>query len=122
MVAQPNPPIVIKAVVGEDRRLIIDLPPDAPTGNVTVMVAATEPAPQAPAIPVNSERERLRAILLAAGRLSIPQPDEVVDYPPNPDWTTAGKRPSDEAIRQAGILPAGARPSEEIIDELRNDD
>lgn len=110
MVAQPHPPIVIKAVVGEDRRLIIDLPPDAPTGNVTVMVAATEASPEVPATPINSERERLRAILLAAGKLSIPQPDEIVDYPPNDNWLTAGK------------LPPGTPSSEETLRELRGDE
>ncbi len=36
MVAQRQQPIVINVMVGEDRRLIVDLPPDTPTGNYTV--------------------------------------------------------------------------------------
>jgi len=114
MVAQRQQPIVIHAVVSEDHRLIIDLPPDGPTGNVIVMVASTEvtaPPQESSDMVVNPERERLRAILLAAGKLGtahMPPPGTI--------------RPSEEAIRQAGILPAGARPSEEIIRELRDDD
>lgn len=113
MVAQRQTPIVIHAVVGEDRRLIIDLPSNTPIGSVTVMVASTESeaVPESPATPVNTERERLRAILLAAGKLGTA-------HMPLPGT----KRPSDEEIRQAGVLPAGVRPSEDIIRELRDDD
>ena len=114
MVAQRQQPIVINTVVGEDRRLIIDLPPDMPIGHVMVMVSSTEavtPAEKQEELVANPERERLRAILLAAGKLGtahMPPPGTV--------------RPSEEEIRQAGIMPVGARPSEEIIRELRDDD
>src|SRR4051794_3382137 len=73
MVAQRQQPIVINAVVGEDRRLIIDLPPEMPTGKVMVMVALTEPVSTAEEVSatgyINPERERLRAVLLAKGKL-----------------------------------------------------
>jgi hypothetical protein len=38
MVAQRQQPIVINAVVGEDRRLIIDLTPDFPIGETIVTI------------------------------------------------------------------------------------
>ncbi len=112
MVAQRQPTIVINAVVGEDRRLIIDLPPDTPTGSVTVMVAPTqrEAVAEASLTTVNPERERLRAILLAAGKLGTAHYDEVVNYPQDDDWMTAGK------------LPIGTPSSEETLRELRGDE
>ena len=114
MVMQRQKPIVVNAVVGDDHRLVVDLPPDGPTGSVMVMIAPTEsttPTEESTTAPINSERERLRAILLAAGKLGtahMPEPGTI--------------RPSEEEIRKAGILPPGARPSEEIIRELRDDD
>ena len=112
MVAGRKDRIVVSAVVGEDHKLIIDLPPDAPTGHVQVVVESDEPVTvEQPSIYINPERERLRAILLAAGKLGtahVPPPGTV--------------RPSDDEIRQAGMLPPDARPSEDIIRELREDD
>lgn len=112
MVAQRQPTIVINAVIGEDRRLIIDLPPDTPMGSVTVMVAPTEneTPSESPTPPVNTERERLRAILLAAGKLGNAYPDEAISYPVNDDWMAAGK------------LPPGTPSSEETLRELRSDE
>ncbi len=114
MVVQRQQPIVINAVVGEDHRLIIDLPPDGPTGNVMVMVAPTEaaaPVQASPDLVVNPERERLRAILLAAGKLGtahMPPPDMVF--------------PTEEEIRQAVIMPPGTPSSEETLRELRSEE
>ena len=78
MVAQRQQPIVINAVVGEDHRLIVDLPPDFPLGEVTVTITWDQVEP--------------------------------VDYPSEDTWINAG------------ILPPGTRPSEEILRELRDDD
>jgi hypothetical protein len=114
MVAQRQQPIVINAVIGEDHRLIVDLPLDGPTGNVMVMIAPTEsPSPVQPSsdVVVNPERERLRAILLAAGKLGtahMPEPGTVF--------------PTEEEIRQAGIMPPGTPSSEETLRELRSDE
>jgi hypothetical protein len=114
MGAQHQQPIVINAVVGEDHRLIIDLPPNGPIGNVLVMVASTEvaaPVQESPDVVVNPERERLRAILLAAGKLGtahMPPPDTIF--------------PTEEEIRQAGIMPPGTPSSEETLRELRGDE
>lgn len=114
MIAQRPQPIVIQAVVGEDHRLIIDLPPDMPTGSVTVTVAPTEaviPTEPSSAAYVNPERERLRAILLAAGKLGT------AHMPP-----VGMVFPTEEEIRQAGIMPPGTPSSEETLRELRSDE
>ena len=112
MVAQRQQPIVVNAVVNEDHRLIIDLPPDGPTGSVMVMIAPTEaPMEAEKPVPVNERREHFRAILLAAGKLGtahMPPPDMVF--------------PSEEEIRQAGIMPPGTPSSEETLHELRSDE
>lgn len=52
--------ITLSAVVGEDRRLVIDLPKDTPTGPVELII---RPATG------NAAREAARAKLLAAGAL-----------------------------------------------------
>lgn len=97
MVMQRQKPIVINAVVSDDHRLVVDLPPDGPTGSVMVMIAPTDsttPTEESSTAPINPERERLRAILLAAGKLGtahMPEPGTVF--------------PTEEEIYQAGILP-----------------
>jgi hypothetical protein len=58
--------IVLSAEVGEDRRLVIDLPPNTPTGRVDVVIKHHEGV-QAPI--TNPAREAARAKLLAAGFL-----------------------------------------------------
>jgi hypothetical protein len=98
-------PITLSAVVGEDRRLIIDLPPDTPVGPVELVVRPTTiPAPRSG----NMTREEARAILLAAGSLvtTIRAPEGTVPLTP-------------EEILEIGKLPPGARPSEELVDEDR---
>ena len=112
MVAQRQQPIVINAVVGEDRRLIIDLPPETPTGNVMVMVASTEPVTtgETSSTYVNPERERLRAILKAKGKLGTAHYVEQVEYPSDEEWMNAGK------------MPLGTPSSEETLRELRSDE
>ena len=58
--------IVLTLDVGEDHRLIIDLPADTPPGKVNVVITAY----QANATHTNPAREAARAKLLAAGALS----------------------------------------------------
>lgn len=114
MIAQHQQPIVATVVVGEDRRLIIDLPPDTQPGTFMVMIAQTEspqPAALSPDVPINPERERLRAILLAKGLLGtahMPPPGTVF--------------PTEEEILKAGIMPPGTPSSEETLRELRSDE
>jgi hypothetical protein len=108
--------ITVSAVIGDDRRLQIDLPDDAPTGEVEVIVRRIEP-PQpesesnsAYEIPPNPAREAARAKLLAANFLvtGIRAPEGTVPL-------TAEER------MRIGTLPPGARPSEELIDEDRGE-
>jgi hypothetical protein len=104
--AQTTPPIHIKAIIGEDRRLVIDLPPDTPTGPVELVI---HPAPeQTEKKPLT--REEARAKLLAAGLLvtSIHAPEGTVPLTP-------------EELLRVGQLPPDARPSEELIDEDRGE-
>lgn len=111
MIAGRKKRIVVSAVVGEDHKLIIDLPPDAPTGQVQVVVEANEPMTTEPAsIPANPERERLRAILLAAGKLGTAHIVDDIDYPTDEEWM------------KAGIMPPGTPSSEETLRELRSDE
>lgn len=113
MIAHHQQPIVTTVVVGEDRRLIIDLPPDTQPGTFMVMIAQTEspqPATPSPDVPINPERERLRAILLAKGKLGTVHYVENIVYPSDDEWMNAG------------IMPPGTPSSEETLRELRSDE
>ena len=97
--------ITLSVMVGEDRRISIELPPGTPTGPAEVLVlprGALAPAPANPA------REAARAKLLAAGLLDTEVID-IGDYEPL----------SDEELEHVGTLPRGARPSHELVDEDR---
>lgn len=96
--------ITVSAVVQADRKLILTLPDDAPTGPVSVTIKPVE----AGAAPGSSHREAIRARLLAAGFLvaHIGVPEDVDLLSP-------------EEIQALGTLPEGARPSEELIGEDR---
>jgi hypothetical protein len=96
--------VMISVEVGEDRRLVIDVPPDVPLGPADVVIvprngkrATTNPA-----------REAARAKLRAAGLLStnIYAPKDAIVL-------------TDEELMRVGRLAPGARPSEELIDEDR---
>ena len=102
--------------VGEDKKLILDLPPEMPVGLVDVQISLrrTEDLGDRPA--TNGEqvetwaekRERFRKILLEAGLLST------VHY------ATEGSVPlTDEERMRLGTLPPGARPTDEYVDEDR---
>ncbi|MEO8610887.1 MAG: hypothetical protein ABI690_23520 [Chloroflexota bacterium] len=106
MVAQRDmKPITLSAVVGEDRRLIIDLPSDTPVGQVELVI---RPAMAMPPSSANMTREEARAILLAAGSLvtTIHAPEGTVPLTP-------------EQILEIRKLPPGARSSDELVDEDR---
>jgi hypothetical protein len=94
--------IVLSAEIGEDRRLVIDLPPDAPLGPVQVTIQVQEPYTS-----TNPAREAARAKLLAAGFLvtGIQAP--------------AGIAPlSVEERLRLGTLPSGVS-LDDIIDQDR---
>jgi hypothetical protein len=91
--------------IGEDRRLVIDLPPEMPLGpaeaNVVIEMALSSEA-------VPDDRAVLMARLRAAGviRESVPVPVDA-------------RQLSDMERIKIGTLPPGARPSHELIDEDR---
>ncbi len=107
MAAQHQEIIVLSAVIGEDRKLVIELPPDAPTGPVELTVRSTR-AEYKP--PYNLAREAARAKLLAAGALSTAH-----EAPAGAVAMTV-----EERIR-IGTLPPGARSSDELINEDRGE-
>jgi hypothetical protein len=97
--------VMIPVEVGEDRRLVIDVPPVVPIGPADVVIV---PRPDGQKATTNPAREEARAKLRAAGALST------IRYAP------ADARPlSDEELMRIGQLAPGARPSEELIDEDR---
>ncbi|MBN1285626.1 MAG: hypothetical protein JXB47_09525 [Anaerolineae bacterium] len=96
--------ITLSVVIGEDRRLVINLPDTIPTGLVELVIRPVQPVDRAA---LHAEREAARQKLLAAGLLAtdLGIPDDLEPY-------------SDEELEQI-VLPPGARPSEELIDEDR---
>ncbi|MCC7452193.1 MAG: hypothetical protein IT324_32635 [Anaerolineae bacterium] len=66
--------VKLTVTVNEDRRVVIDLPADMPTGPAEIIVRSLEqPAEQSQSnIPQNPAREAARAKLLAAGFLVMP--------------------------------------------------
>lgn len=110
MVAQSKSVIHLSTVIGEDRKVVIDLPPDIPTGEVELELVI-RPVIEASEFPPNPERERIRAKMLAKGMLSTAHnPPEDMEFP------------TEEEIYEAGILPPGTRPSEEVLREIRDEE
>lgn len=102
-------PIRLSAVVGQDRRLFIELPPDTPLGPVELTIRPVPAAGDAARQEEHLEREALRAKMRQAGFLST------VRFANH----EARELRDDERAR-AGTLRAGARPSEELIAEDRD--
>ena len=92
--------ITFSIEVGEDHRLVIQLPDDIPPGLVDVTIKPSEQLLE------NSAREIARGKLLAAGKLSL-------NYQLPENFT----RPSDEEILKLVVIPPGTL--DEIIDEDR---
>lgn len=93
--------VTLSATVGEDRRLVIDLPDEIPPGEVEVVVRPKRDT---------MTREEARRLLAEAGLLST--------------WHKAppGTKPlTPEERMEIGKMPPGARPSEELIDEDRGE-
>src|SRR5438552_20776 len=100
--------IKLSARVGEDRRLVVNLPPDTPTGPVELTIRSLAESAETPSALENPEREEIRAKLKEAGLLST------IRYAPE------GAQPlSDEELAQIGRLPPGSRSSEELVAEDR---
>ena len=111
MVAQSKSVLHLSAVIGEDRKLVIDLPLDTPSGEVEIILAIA-PVKEIPKTKgYNAERERLRAKLLE-GRVR----DLAKDFAEIPIPLT--EKDSFRPVK----LPPGARPSEEILREIRDEE
>jgi hypothetical protein len=110
MVAQSKSVIHLSAVIGEDRKVVIELPADTPIGKVNLELVVRS-ITTTDEIPVNPERERIRAKLMAKGMLSTAHylPDDAIV-------------PTEAEMIEAGKLPPGARPSEEILREIRDEE
>jgi len=92
----------LSAYVGEDRKLEVTLPADAPTGLVQLVVTPLE-------TPEDDDQE-LRTRLIAAGVLVNPAD---MDIPEDIEYLT------DEELDELGQLPPGAPTSEQLVDEDR---
>lgn len=97
----------LTAVVGEDRRLNIVLPPEIPVGMVELTVQAASSVDMEAA---NAKRAEVRAKLLAGGILATEQvsPPDTVQLTEEELW----------ALTQP---PPSAKPTHEQIDEDRGE-
>lgn len=90
--------IRLSAMVGKDRRLIVDLPDDVPVGPVELVVQP---------LPVNQDPS-LRELLHAVGALAnYDDLDEDTEYV------------ADDELEQLGTLPPGSPSALELIDDDR---
>jgi hypothetical protein len=97
----------LSAIVNENRELVVKVPENIPTGPVELLIQLPD---SIQTHPVNPAREAARAKLAAGGLLSAAH------------HLAPGTRiPTDAEVRAAGILPAGARPTEALVDEDRNE-
>jgi hypothetical protein len=97
-------PITVSATIGEDRRLVVELPENTPTGQVQVVIMP------APTTATNPARESMRSKLLEAGALRT-----VVDVPAD-----ARALALEERIR-IGTIPEGSPTAEELVNEDRGE-
>jgi len=111
MVAQSKSVIHLSAVIGEDRKLVIDLPADTPIGQVEVVLAIAPVTREPKTTHSNPERERILAKLFDARLHNIAQ-----ELSASPILIT------EEDTFRPIKLPPGARPSEEILREIRDEE
>ena len=97
--------ITLSVEIREDRRLVIDLPSDMPTGTAELTIKSLHTVETGSP---NEAREAARAKLMAAGILNTSHraPEGAVAL-------------SNEELAKLGQLTPGARSSEELIDEER---
>jgi hypothetical protein len=103
--------IRLSARVNEKHQLIVTLPDDVPVGPVEVLLQPVQ-TPVEPIAETDSERERIRAKLLAADFLVNP---ESLGIPPD-----VKPLPLEERLK-IGQMPPGAKPVEMLVDEDRGD-
>jgi hypothetical protein len=98
--------------VGEDKKLVIDLPEEIPVGQADIVITPREEAKSAysPNYPLAwaTRREEFRKKLAEAGALSTAHTAPPDTMPLSP-----------QELLGAGTLPPGARPTDELVDEDR---
>jgi hypothetical protein len=101
--------ILLSGVVSEDRQLQVELPDEVQPGHVDLIIML----PESPMAGFSEDKlSQLRARLEVNGHLShFRLPDPTVEPAPL----------TDSQLLEVGTLPAGARPSHELIDEDRGD-
>jgi hypothetical protein len=98
----------LKATIDVTRKLVIDLPPDTPIGDVELTILSSAHNDIVSEVDL-SERGQMYARLEAAGVLTHhPVPPGIVPLTP-------------EERLQLGTLAKGARPSLDLIDEDRSE-
>ncbi len=100
--------IQLSAIVDKNGQLTVKVPENIPPGPINIIIQS----PETSTLPkINSAREVARAKLAAAGLLGSAHrlPDDT-------------RIPTDAEVHAAGILPADARPSEDLINEDRNEE
>lgn len=103
--------VKLSVYVGEDRRVTIQLPDEVPVGSAELELTI-QPETPVKDNAATSERERLRAKLIAAGKLV--NPDDM-GIPDDIEYV------SDEELDVIGKLPPGAPTSEELVNEDRGE-
>jgi hypothetical protein len=103
--------IRLSGVVNENHELIVTLPDDIPVGPVELVLQPIASANEAVQEPT-TERERVRAQLMAAGLLVKPE-----DLGISP---SVKPLPLEERLK-IGQMPPGARPVEALVDEDRGE-
>jgi hypothetical protein len=93
--------------IGEDRRLVIDLPPDVPLGPAEITLQAESSSMNlTPSLTEESIAIVLRqaGLLLEPDAMNISESDDIY---------------SDDELAMLAALPPDAKPSHELIDEDR---
>lgn len=99
--------IQLSATVDKNGQLTAQVPDNIPPGPINIIIQSPETSTSTKTA---SARETARAKLAAAGLLSTAH-----RLPANT------RIPSDAEVEAAGKLPADARPSEDLINEDRNE-
>jgi hypothetical protein len=99
--------IQLSAIVDKNGQLTAKVPDNVPPGPINIIIQSPESSSTEK---LSSARDAARAKLAAAGLLSTAH-----RLPPNT------RIPSDAEVEAAGKLPADARPSEDLINEDRNE-
>lgn len=99
--------IRLNTIIGDDRKLIIQLPDEIPPGDIELIVRAVEPLSTTI---INPAREAAKAKLLAGGAL-------VTEF----SVPAGAIRLSIEERMRLGTLPPDARSSLDLINEDRGD-